>query len=69
MNKQECQICDGNFYLQDELGGKWTIENKELIIKQRFQGYAGSMWEEETRSRKINYCPICGRRLKGDGGE
>lgn len=69
MNKQECQICNGNIYLQDELGGKWTIENNELIIKQSFQEYAGGMWEEETRSQKINYCPMCGRKLKGDSDE
>ncbi|MGM0290235.1 hypothetical protein [Enterococcus sp. AZ029] len=69
MNKQECQICEKNQYLQDELGGKWIIENKVLIIKQRFQDYAGSMWEEDTRSQKINYCPMCGRRLNGDSDE
>lgn len=69
MNKKECQICDKNHFLEDSCGGKWSLKDDALIIKQSFQTYAGGMWEEEARSQKINYCPMCGRRLKGDSNE
>lgn len=53
MNKQECQICDGNFYLQDELGGKWIIENNVLIIKQRFQGMQAACGKKRLDRGKL----------------
>ncbi|MEB7921869.1 hypothetical protein NGH88_12300 [Enterococcus faecalis] len=69
MNKQECQICDKNHFLEDSCGGKWSLKDNALIIKQSFQEYAGGPFVEEIVTQKINYCPMCGRRLKGDGGE
>lgn len=69
MNKKECQICDKNHFLEDSRGGKWSLKDDTLIIKQSFQEYAGGHFVEEIVTQKINYCPICGRRLKGDSDE
>ncbi|EAE5884737.1 hypothetical protein ACFJXH_13320 [Enterococcus faecalis] len=69
MNKQECQICDKNHFLEDSCGGKWSLKDDTLIIKQSFQEYAGGPFVEEIVMQKINYCPMCGQRLKGDSDE
>ncbi|EKK5253349.1 hypothetical protein [Enterococcus faecalis] len=47
MNKQECQICDKNHFLEDSCGGKWSLKDDTLIIKQSFQEYAGGPFVEE----------------------
>jgi len=73
MSKEKCKYCDDNndVYLYDdckyslkadcETGIIAYVLRNELLINSRADTYEPSYMEAET---KINYCPMCGRKLE-----
>lgn len=66
MTEKGCALCKKGtpFHLNDDLGGKWTIEGDIIKVTQSYQRYGGGPDQKESRETQINFCPWCGRSLE-----
>lgn len=67
--KEECEYCSGDTSLIHKIGDyDLMIEDGYLSLLVR--GHDGDFWEENREGlEKINYCPKCGKKLKGGNDE
>ena len=63
-----CPYCYGNKDLINTLHHEWTDSGPELGQLVHIENNRLVVEEDTTESCKINYCPMCGRRLKERNG-
>lgn len=61
-----CDVCNGTESIEaNENSDKLSINDNKLIITSFYTPYAGAKKLADNTTYNINYCPNCGKKIKG----
>lgn len=64
---EKCSLCNTDWKestVYDSQGRCAAIVGTNLVLIEKYRGYAGGMLQIQQSALSINYCPMCGRNLE-----